>query len=89
MRWSVLLLLWLFPLVEALAQNSSPLVEAGRGASWDDFVEEYLSDEERADDEDLQLHLQDLKELSEHPLNINTATVEDLLQLPFLSEAQI
>lgn len=56
---------------------------------WDDFVEEYTSDVERAEEEDLQLHLQELKERSEHPLNINTATVEDLLQLPFLSEAQI
>ena len=56
---------------------------------WDDFVEEYASDVERAEEEDLQLHLQELKELSEHPININTATVEDFLQLPFLSEAQI
>ena len=56
---------------------------------WEDFVEEYTSDEERAEEEDLQLHLQELKELSEQPLNINTATVEDLLQLPFLSETQI
>ena len=52
---------------------------------WDDFVEEYTSDVERAEEEDLQQHLQELKELSEHPLNINTATVEDFLQLPFLS----
>lgn len=56
---------------------------------WNDFVEEYTSDVERAEEEELQQHLQELKELSEHPLNINTATVEDFLQLPFLSEAQI
>lgn len=56
---------------------------------WDDFVEEYTSDVERAEEEDLQLHLQDLKELSEHPLNINNASIEDFLQLPFLSESQI
>ena len=56
---------------------------------WDDFVEEYISDVERAEEEDLQLHLQELKERHEHPLNINTASLEDLLQLPFLSEAQI
>ena len=31
---------------------------------WDDFVEEYTSDVERAEEEDLQLHLQELKELS-------------------------
>lgn len=56
---------------------------------WDSFVEEYTSDVERAEEEDVQLHLQELKELAEHPLNINTASVEDLLRLPLLSEAQI
>ena len=89
MMRKVLLFLFLLPLSLTMAQNSSPLGEAGRGASWDDFVEEYTSDVERAEEEDLQLHLQELKELSEHPLNINTASIEDLLQLPFLSEAQI
>ncbi|MBR6129526.1 MAG: helix-hairpin-helix domain-containing protein [Bacteroidaceae bacterium] len=89
MRRSVLLLPLFFLLVEVVhAQGSSPSGEVGRGL-WDDFVEEYTSDVERAEEEDLQLHLQELKELSEHPLNINTATVEDFLQLPFLSEAQI
>ena len=89
MRLLVLLLL-LLPLYEVLAQSSSPSVEVRRDLyDWDDFVEEYTSDVERAEEEDLQLHLQELKERSEHPLNINTASVEDLLQLPFLSEAQI
>ena len=76
----LLFLLLLFPCCEILAQGSF---------SWDDFVEEYISDVERAEEEDLQLHLQELKERYEHPLNINTASLEDLLQLPFLSEAQI
>lgn len=82
------LLLFLLPLCEVVAQSSSSWGEDRRGL-WDDFVEEYTSDVERAEEEDLQLHLQELKELAEHPLNINTATVEDFLQLPFLSEAQI
>lgn len=30
-----------------------------------------------------------LRELYEHPLDINTATVEDLQQLPFLTDMQI
>ncbi len=86
---SLLLLPLFFLYAEAvLAQGSSPSGEVGRGL-WDDFVEEYTSDVERAEEEDLQQHLQELKELTEHPLNINTATVEDLLQLPFLSDAQI
>lgn len=68
---------------------SPPPSEEDRRELWDDFVEEYTSDVERAEEEDLQLHMQELKELSEHPLNINTASIEDMLQLPFLSEAQI
>ena len=76
------LLLFLFCLLFASSLSAQKY-------DWDNFVEEYTSDVERAEDEDLQLHLQELKELSEHPLNINTATVEDFLQLPFLSEAQI
>ena len=92
MRLLVLLLL-LLSLSKAFSQSSSPLGEVRRGLDrkglLEDFFEEYLSDEERAEEEDLQLHLQELKELHEHPLNINTAGVDDLLQLPFLSEAQI
>ena len=88
MRQFCLLLLLLLP-GEAVRAQSSPSSGGVRGGLWDDFVEEYTSDVERAEEEDLQSHLQELKELSEHPLNINTASIEDLLQLPFLSEAQI
>ena len=89
MRWLIFfLLLFLLP-IKAVHAQSSPSSGGDRGGLWEDFVEEYTSDVERAEEEDLQLHLQELKELSEHPLNINTATVEDFLQLPFLTEAQI
>lgn len=75
---------------ETYAQVFSSTEEQKHGkVLWDDFIEEYMSDEERADEEDLQLCLQDLKELFEHPLNINTATISDLRQLPFLSDKQI
>ena len=57
--------------------------------SWHDFQEDYLSDEERAEDEDVLYEMEDLKRLHEQPMDINMASVEDLLQLPFLSEAQI
>ncbi len=81
------LLLILLPLSKVLAQSPSS-GEVRRGL-WEDFVEEYISDVERAEEEDLQFHLQELKERSEHPQNINTASIEDFLQLPFLTEAQI
>jgi len=89
MRQFCLLLLFLLPLGGGRVGASPPPLGEDRRGLWDDFVEEYTSDVERAEEEDLQLHLQELKELSEHPMNINTASVEDFLQLPFLSEAQI
>ena len=59
------LLLFLVPFCAAQGQSPSPSGEDRRGLeSWDDFVDEYTSDVERAEEEDLQLHLQELKELS-------------------------
>ena len=57
--------------------------------AWEDFVEEYTSGAIETEEGNLQQHLLDLKELYEHPMNINEAGVDDLMQLPFLSEAQI
>ena len=56
--------------------------------SWEQFVErmmgeEWNSDEDGADDDEL---LQNLYELYLHPLNINEATKEDLLVFPFVNE---
>lgn len=58
--------------------------------SWDDFIEE-LSDNNEAllDEEERLVYLEDLKQLHEHPLNINTASIEDFQQIPFLNEQQI
>ena len=57
--------------------------------SWDDFVQEYAADEELLDEENRLLCLEELKQLHEHPLNINTASVDDFSQIPFLNEQQI
>ena len=57
--------------------------------TWDDFVDEFTTDEEVAEEEDWTLFLEELKMRHEHPLNINAASREELLQLPFLSENQI
>ena len=45
----IALLLLLFPLCEVQAQSPFPSGEDRRGL-WDDFVEEYTSDEEFAED---------------------------------------
>lgn len=53
--------------------------------SWDDFMSEYAGDEEAGlDDETIDL----LENLYESPININTASRQQLLSLPFLSEEQ-
>ncbi len=56
--------------------------------SWDDFFQEY-TDDERADDEEWMLSLEELKAIHEEPMNINTAGIDDLMRLPFLTAAQI
>ncbi|MCR4920914.1 MAG: helix-hairpin-helix domain-containing protein [Bacteroidaceae bacterium] len=57
--------------------------------TWDRFVYDYTTDEEQAEEEEWILYLEELKDIHEHPMNINTAGVSDLLRLPFLSEEQI
>lgn len=66
--------------------------------SWDEFVEyvshnrENLEESSRnEDDEDDRWldHLEELEQLTLSPININTASREDLLALPFLSEKQV
>lgn len=58
---------------------------------WDTFLSEYTADEERPDEDNdtWLLQLEELKLLHEQPLNINTATVEEFRQIPFLTDEQI
>lgn len=55
---------------------------------WENVLETLLSDEELSSDalEELAVMYESLHEM---PLNINTATREELMQLPFLTERQI
>lgn len=55
--------------------------------TWDAFCEDYFQGNE--EDEAAEAGLHDMLEaLAESPMNLNTATREDLLALPFISEAQ-
>ena len=47
---------------------------------WDDFVEEITSSQESESEEHILSYLEELKDLHEHPININTATIEELEQ---------
>lgn len=64
-------------------------LEAQNKFVWDDFVEEITSSQESETEEHILSYLEELKDLHEHPININTATIQELQQLPFLSEQQI
>ena len=63
--------------------------------SWNDFVEEYLSmlDDESEEANVLTLRgyaaLDEIEPFLDHPLNLNTATAEDIRAFAFLSAAQI
>ena len=56
--------------------------------TWQDFVEE-VADDERTEEEGWSEQMEELALLAANPLDINTATKEQLRQLPFLSEEQI
>lgn len=72
----------------------SPQTVYAQDYSWDQFVEEYLQYvaelAEEADD-DVQRYdwLDELEELHRQPLDINTASRDDLLRLHFLSDEQV
>lgn len=57
--------------------------------SWDEFVQQISSEQEVMEEEDWQKFLTDMEDLHTHPLNINTATAEELARIPFLSPMQI
>ncbi|MBQ9363229.1 MAG: helix-hairpin-helix domain-containing protein, partial [Bacteroidaceae bacterium] len=76
-RLSILVFISAFPLIVC---SQSPV-------SWDEFIGRML--EENGDDSDQNKDVYELlEEIHAHPINLNQATVEDLLQLPFLSEEQ-
>src|SRR5574344_50991 len=56
-------------------------------SSWDSFIQNYSEDDNNSDG--WKEVYETLCELHEHPMNINTATREDLGRLPFITEEQI
>ena len=60
--------------------------------SWDEFLDTYretsYGEDEGSSAEDLPL-IENLITLHENPLNLNTVTREELLQLPFLDESKV
>ena len=65
-----------------------PLIVCAQSpVSWEDFIEQILTEDGEDSEQDKDVYEQ-LEEIHAHPMNLNVATVEDLLQLPFLSEEQ-
>lgn len=66
------------------------------GYSWEEFIEDFVlyaketaENDEEANNDHLQEWLENLEYIHQHPININTAQRDDLLQLGFLSDTQV
>ncbi|MDE5560800.1 MAG: helix-hairpin-helix domain-containing protein [Bacteroidaceae bacterium] len=57
--------------------------------SWDDFIQTLAYDSENIADGEWTDYLELLEWLHSHPMNINTATPEEMAALPFLTPSQI
>ena len=68
----------------AMLQSCSLGTYAQVEPSWEDFAEQSMDEAE----EDGEAGHEQLAELLSHPINLNQASVEELMQLPFLNEEQ-
>jgi len=82
MTWRIVFIGWLFVCSSALiAQTNAKM-------TWEEFCEDYFQGkEEGGGDEDNLISL--LENITSSPLNLNTASREELLLLPFLGEEQV
>lgn len=79
-----LLIIWLsvlFPVNNLYSQTNATL-------DWEETAGQLITDEE-GEEKDVLNQLNDLQELKEHPLNINTITKEQLAIFPFLTDLQV
>lgn len=74
-------------IVLVIALLTAPKVNAQQEQRWEDCYAEVIAIEGK-DEEDIPDY-ELLCQLADHPININTATKEDLEQLPFLNNQQI
>ncbi len=71
-----------------LLLSGATCLRAQERPAWQSFVDE-VSDDEYAEQQGWTSSMEELSEIYAHPLDINTATREQLMQIPFLSERQI
>ncbi len=73
----------LLPLLASLTMKGQRVMQ------WEEFMEFLTTNEDWADQQDWGDYVEELQQLHLHPLNINTATPQQLRHIPFLSERQI
>ena len=71
-----------------LSLSATTVAQEQQRRSWQEMWHEVMSADE-PDDEAWDDIFEQLEQLAEHPLDINTATPDELQQLPFLSEQQV
>lgn len=76
-----------FILTAALLE-ATPFIYAQQSQKWEEYLQQ-LNDEEDFQSISWTEYTDLLTNLAEHPININTATREDLEELPFLTNQQI
>ena len=57
--------------------------------SWDDFIQSLTYDQENMEEEAWLQYIEQLEWLHSHPMDINTATPDEMALLPFLTPGQI
>lgn len=75
-----------FAIILLLAVITAPAVRA-QSIAWEDFADEFFQENDDEDGVSATLY-DELLEMHRNPININEAKREDLLRVPFISEAQ-
>ena len=73
--WLIACLSICFPVNNLIAQEG-----------WESIIEQLMENQDELSSLDWQNWMEDLAEMREHPININTATKEQLEKLPFLTD---
>ena len=57
--------------------------------SWENLIEQLMNNDDEVSSTHWQSLMEDLSELKEHPININTATKQQLERFPFLTDQMV
>ena len=66
-----------------------PVNKLSAQESWESIIEQLMNNNDEISSSNWQSLMEDLAELKEHPVNINSATKEQLERFPFLSDGMV